>query len=65
MSDQSDIQAKAVEIAKRGVAEVQVGDRRHRFSDPNLLLDVADRLNADALDATFGGMLPVTFQDPT
>ena len=54
------IEAKAVEIALRGVTEVVVGDRTHKFTDPVKLFEFTRILRANNLDDIYGGRIPLT-----
>jgi hypothetical protein len=56
-------QQRAIAIASRGVASVKIGDREHRYLDPQTILSAAAMAAADALDATYGGFLPVEIED--
>ena len=59
-ADIAAIKAKAVEIAKRGVSEIVVGDRTHKFSSPQKMLEFAESLEASNLDNTYSGRIPIT-----
>ena len=59
------IQAAADAIALRGIKRIQVGDRSHTFLSPKEIRDDAKSSEADALDATYGGFLNVSLENPT
>jgi len=59
------IRDKAAEIAIRGVAMVQVGDRIHRFTDPAKLEAFAASLEALIENDTHGGLIDILMGNPT
>ena len=64
MATPAELQAAADAIALRGVKRIQVGDRSHTFLTPKEIRDDAKIAAADDLDATFGGFVDVSFENP-
>ena len=60
----AELQARADEIAYRGVKRIQVGDRSHTFFSPKELREDARMAAADDLDAEYGGLMDVIFENP-
>ena len=54
------IEATAIANATRGVSEVTVGDRTHKFSSPVLMWEFVNKLKNSLIDDTYGGRVNLT-----
>lgn len=64
-TDLANVRAAIINIAKRGAAEVEINGRRVKYSDPRLLQELLETMETQINADTYGGMIPVVFEEVT
>jgi hypothetical protein len=64
-SDITEIEAKTIAIASRGIQRVETADRAHTFTDPEKLYNLKKKMESDLLDETHGGFFNVEMGRPS
>ena len=62
-ADISNIRAAIVEIAVRGVAEVEINGRRIKYTDATKLHLLLEMIVAEVNSDTYGGCMPIIFKE--
>jgi len=60
-TDVDNIKAALLEVATRGAAEVEINNRRVKYTDYNRLYDLLERAQADVNAQTYGSHIKVKF----
>lgn len=62
-SDLTAVENAIIEIATKGTAEVQIRDRRVRYTSLNQLYKLKELIQSDINAEEYGGSTPIEFQE--